>query len=715
MTMIAKTAACLVGTLALFVQKPALHATEHPEIPADVHSSIATRHAYPYTATRPSTHAADYSRVPVYFEVNRGQAASGVNFLARGPGYSLFLTSTEAVVTLPSGSRPLRMKFIGAHANARVIGRDELPGRVNYLVGTARASWYTDIPTYAKVEYRNVYPGVDLVYSAVGDQVKYDLIVAPGRDPGSIALGFEGANRIELMADGDLMLRTEGGAIRHEKPVVYQQIGESRRAVDGRYVLRGSHQVGFEVGAYDASRPLVIDPALAFSSYLGGSGFDQGWRVALDAAGNIYFTGTTASVDFPTANATPIPGGNELEDAFVVKVSADGSTLLYATYFGGAGFDQGRDIAVRPDGRVYVTGWTQSADFPTHNAIQPTYGGLDDGFVVQLDPEGDAFVYSTYLGGSQFDIAASIAVDAAGAAYVAGSTASRDFPTENPFQRRLRGTVDAFVTKLSPTGALVYSTYLGGRDQFPGDSGQGIAVDSTGHAYVIGSTASHNFPTRHALQRTLHGDSDSFVTKLSDDGDKLVFSTFLGGAGPDTGIDIAVDASNRASVVGHTSSTDFPTVSAIQAQSGGSADVFVARFDAEGRELLFSTYLGGSEFDAPGSIAVDNAANVYVAGHTSSLDFPRVDAFQPVFGGDIDAFVAKLSANGTSLVYSSYLGGEALDLGVGIAADSAGNAYVTGVTKSEAFPVVNALQPELGGEPDPNLAPFDAFFAKIVP
>jgi hypothetical protein len=624
--------------------------------------------------------------IPSYFEANRGQAAPEVKFIARGGGYTLLLTPREALVRIPAASSPVRMTFVGATADPQVIGRDQLPGKVNYFLG-ARTSWRTNIPIYAKVEYRELYRGIDLVYHADRHHLEYDFVVGAGADPRAIVLEFAGARTVEVTADGDLALHTDGGIMRHAKPITYQDIGGERRLVESRYVITQSRRVAFELGPYDATRPLVIDPTLVFSSYLGGSAGDSGQRVAVDAAGQIHFTGATGSLDFPIANAAPLPVGDP-NNAFVVKVSADGSTLLYATYFGGAGVDDALDIGVDSSGGVYVCGMTGSADFPVHNAIQPVYGGGDtDAFVVSIDPAGDAFVYATYLGGAGFDRAATLAVDGLGHAYVAGATHSPDFPTTDAFQRRLRGQGDAFVTKLSPTGAREFSSYL-----------------------------ARSFPTRQPFQRTLAGASDAFVTRLSADGRRILYSTFLGGSGPDTGMDLALDAAGRATVVGHTVSTDFPTLAALQPQLMASApDTFVAQFEADGARLRFSTYLGGTGSEFPWSVAVDATGHVHIAGLTDSVDLPLAAPLQATSGGDYDAFVVKMAPDGSHLVYSTYLGGSNYDEGVGIAIDSSANAYVTGRTRSFDFPVVNALQPAHAGQVSPTFPGLDAFFLKITP
>jgi len=449
-------------------------------------------------------------------------------------------------------------------------------------------------------------------------------------------------------------------------------------------------ELGFEVGAYDASLPLVIDPTLVYSTYLGGSGFDYGSGIAVDSAGNAYVTGQTYSTDFPTANpfqAARVGG----PDAFVAKLNAAGSALVYSTYLGGNGDDYGRGIAVDAAGNAYVTGETGSTNFPTANPLQASNaGGNYDAFVAKLNAAGSALVYSTYLGGSDYDYGYGIAVDAAGNAYVTGETFSTNFPTANPLQASNAGGPNAFVAKLNAAGsALVYCTYLGGSG---GDSGQGIAVDAAGNAYVTGETGS-NFPTANPFQASNAGGPDAFVARLNATGSALVYSTYLGGNGNDHGSAIAVDAAGNAYVTGETFSTNFPTANPLRASNAGGGDVFVAKLNAAGSALVYCTYLGGSSWDYGTGIAVDAAGNAYVTGLTGSTNFPTANPLQAAnAGGNYDAFVAKLNAAGSALVYSTYLGGSDTDFGYGIAVDAAGNAYVTGETYSRNFPTANAFQ-----------------------
>jgi uncharacterized protein (TIGR03437 family) len=677
---------------------------------------------------------AAYGQLPLSFEANRGQADPPVRFLSHGHGYSLLLTPTDAVLHLrtsglgardehspPSGipqsairnpqSAVLRMRLMGANPAPDVAGLEKLPGKVNYFTGNDPTKWRTNIPTYARVQYRAVYPGVDLVYYGNQQQLEYDFVVAPGASPKSIRLAIQGADKLDLDERGDLVLHARGGEVRLRKPVVYQETAGVRNEIAGGYTLQGEHQVGLEVGAYDGSRPLVIDPTLAYSTFLGGSGDDQAKAIAVDSSGNAYVTGSTASTNFPRASAVQSTfGGNG--DAFVAKLNAAGSALVYSTYLGGNNNDIGLGIAVDSAGNAYVAGLTESANFPRANALQAAFGGgSTDAFVVKLNTSGSALVYSTYLGGSGSDEGHGIAVDSSGNAYVTGSTSSGNFPRANALQSTFGGNGNAFVAKLNAAGsALVYSTYLGGSG---GDIGQGIAVDSSGNAYVTGVTASTNFPVQSPLQRALGGvggvDGDAFVAKLNAAGSALVYSTYLGGSALDYGYGIAVDSSGNAYVTGFTSSGNFPTASPRQTTWGGAQDAFVAKLNAAGSALVYSTYLGGNNNDVAYGIAVDSSGNAYVTGYTISGNFPGTSLLRGTLCSDHEAFVTKFNTAG-SLVYSTCLGGYAGESGNGIAVDSSGNAYVTGWTQSSDFPTANPFQATFGGP----VNTFDAFIAKIV-
>ncbi len=665
------------------------------------------------------------------FEINQGQADGQVKFISRGNNYSLFLAATEASLTLrkddgrkapkvkdewqtyASSPSTLRLKLIGANPSPRVAGLDELPGRVNYFIGHDPAAWRTNVPTYARVKYEDVYPGVDLIYYGNGRELEYDFVVAPGFDPRVIELDFDGAEELEIDARGDLIVQTAGGQIRQRRPVVYQEVDGVRREISGHYVLRGARHVSFQLDNYDPGRSLVIDPVLVYSTYLGGSGDENSLAsgdlssaaIAVDADGAAYVTGNTTSTNFPTANPMqPATGGGP--DAFVAKLNAAGSALVYCTYLGGSSIERGFDIAVDAAGNAYLTGRTQSPNFPRVNPVQQVLRGFEDAFVAKLNAAGSALIFSTYLGGSGGDDGHSIALDGDGNIYVTGGTASTDFPTANPLQQAYGGgNVDAFVAKLNAAGsALVYSTYLGGNNT---DHPEGIAVDASGNAYVTGNTNSTNFPTANPLRPALSGPLDAFVTMLNAAGNALAYSTYFGGSNLESGYSIAVDAGGNAYVVGGTSSTDFPTVNPLQQAFGGNVDVFVTKLNATGSALVFSTYLGGGNQDIGHSIAVDAAGNAYLTGTTTSTNFPIARASQAAISGVRDAIVVKLNSAGSALVYSSYLGGSGLDYGYGITVGAAGNAYVTGRTSSTNLPIANPLQSTYGGGPQ------DAFITKV--
>ena len=650
-----------------------------------------------------------YGKLPLSFEVNQGQTDSRVKFLSRGQEYTLFLAPTEAILMLrdPQPRREnsdgdshsssavharlrvtetiVKMKLVGANPTPQIEGLEKLPGRSHYLIGKDPDGWQTGVPHFAKVKYRDVYPGVDLVFYGNQGQLEYDLIVAAGANPESITLCFQGADQLEIDAEGDLLLGTPGAEIRVRKPLVYQQLDGVRREVSGAYALKAEDQVAFRLGVYDASRPLVIDPVLVFSTYLEGGGNG----IAVDAAGNVYVTGAASGISA----------------AFVAKLNAAGNELIYSTHLGGSGGEVGIAIAVDTGGNAYVMGLSLSTDFPTTSgAFQKTPGGGLEAFVTKLNPAGSAPVYSTYLGGSVDGYGNDIAVDSGGNAYVTGETESRNFPTVNPLQadcglNSVGHCSDAFVTKLDPTGSeLIYSTYFGGRGFF-GEGSNGIALDAADNAYVTGF-ASDNFPTTPGAFQTAFGGgtSNAFVAKLNATGSALVYSTYLGGSLDDDANDIAVNSGGNAYVTGETQSPDFPKTNPVQpAFGGGGSDAFVTKLNAAGSALIYSTYLGGSEDDTGNDIAVDTGGNAYVMGETQSTDFRTANPLQPLSGGGVDAFVTRLNPTGSNLSYSTYLGGSGDDKAKSIAADTSGNVYLTGTSSSTDFPTLNPLQPASGG------------------
>jgi hypothetical protein len=676
-----------------------------------------------------------YGRMPLSFEADRGRAEDSADFLARGAGYSLFLRPTEAAFVLRNDesvassnpqseirnpqSKVLRMRLVGANAGARAEGSDVLEGKANYFVGGDPSEWRTNVETYARVRYAEVYEGVELVYYGNQRQLEYDFRVAPGADARAVSLEFDGADGVELDTSGDLLMKVGGATIRQQKPFAYQETDGARREVACVYSLAKDGRVGFEVGEYDASLPLVIDPVLVYSTYLGGSGGDQAWAVRVDSAGSAYVAGFTTSTNFPTANALQAANGGN-QDAFVAKLNAAGTALVYSTYLGGNGGDQARGLAIDSSGNAYVTGFTGSTNFPTANAFQAAQGAgnSQDVFVTKINAAGSALVYSSYLGGNgALEFGEGIAVDSAGNAYLTGVTDSTNFPTANPIQAAEAGGGDVFITKLNAAGtALVYSTYLGGSDF---EIAEGIALDSSGNAVVTGDTRSTNYPTANAVQAANGGGQDTFVTKINAAGNALVYSTYLGGSADDQGESVALDSSGSAYVTGTTTSTIIPTANAFQPANGGTTttqDAFVTKLNAAGSALVYSTYLGGTGGEVGHGIAVDSAGNAYVTGGSGSNNtFPTANAIQCARAGGADVFVTKMNAAGNALVYSTYLGGSnsstTVELGRFIAVDSAGNAYVAGGTNSTDFPVVNPIQAAYAGS-DIGLAG-DAFVLKL--
>ncbi|HEY3130668.1 MAG TPA: SBBP repeat-containing protein [Acidobacteriota bacterium] len=614
------------------------------------------------------------------------------------------------------------MSLRKANRKVQITGVEELPGQVNYFIGKDPATWRTNIPAYSSVKYANVYPGVDLVYYGNQRQLEYDFVVRPGGDPTKIVLRFQGTEKLEVDGRGDLILHTGSGAIRQRKPVVYQNADGARREISGDYVLKNAHSVGIHVGAFDASKTLVIDPVLFYSTYLGGSGSDDGTGIAVDAAGNAYITGETTSTNFPIVAGAPQTSFSGVFDVFVTKLNPTGSGLVYSTYFGGSGDDAGLRIAVDALDNAYISGLTTSTNFPvTSSAFQASYAGGEDAFVAKLNSSGSVLLYSTYLGGSGLELGGEgLAVDASGNAYVVGLTQSSNFPvTSGSFQTTFPGGQSGFVTKLNPASSgaasLVYSTYLGGSSG--GDRAESVAVDTFGNAHVVGSTLSSDFPTTAGAFQTVYkgGNGDDYLTKFNAAGSGLLYSTYLGGTNNE-GLParIALDVMGNAYITGVTNSSDFPIVNAFQGSIGGGYDVFAAKvnpFAVGASSLVYCTFLGGSADDFGYGIAIDGSSNAYVTGPTQSTNFPTTSgAFQPAFGGgSYDAFVAKINPLGNWLVYSSYLGGVSDDIGRDITVDAFANAYVTGDTASTTFPTTSGgFQTTFGGGLN------DAFVAKIT-
>lgn len=651
----------------------------------------------------------EHPKLPPRFEPNRGQAPSSADFISYGDGFRLLIERNGA--TLQSveagGSGVIGWRVVGAAEDGELAGLDRLPGVSSYFLGNNPSKWIQGAPHYESLKRSNIYDGIDLIYRGSEERaIEYDFVLAPGADPSTIALEFEGV-KLSIDKNGDLVLTSGDRELRQKRPVLFQEFAGERRPIEGSFVEISENRVGFQVGEYDPGLPLVIDPVLDYSSYLGGDDVDSVRTLAVDKDGNTYLGGRTDSFDFPETNRI---GGRGLGDAFVTKINAAGDAVLYSTVIGGAGDDAANAIAVNDAGEVFLTGFNRSLSFPvTADAFQDFYaGGSSDVFVSKLSADGTALMYSTYIGGSFNDFANGIAIDAEGNAYITGATSSFNYPTTAGAFQPIRGgfDLDIIVTKLNPAGTgLAYSTFI--ISEFE-DEGYSIAVDAEGKAYVGGFTGGLFFPvTSNAFQRFC--DFDGFVTKFNPAGSRVEYSTCLGGSRLDEVRGLAIDGSGTAYMTGFTRSLNFPvTQDNPLIRCGSAEDAFAARLNDAGSDLVFSGCLGGDRTDVGRGIALDSDGNAYVIGDTDSSDFPVTpDAISGVRQGGIDAFVFQVEAGGNALLSSTYLGGEREETGSAIAIGSDGRAHIGGSTDSGRFPTTEgAPQPE-------NAGLFDGFVARL--
>jgi hypothetical protein len=670
-----------------------------------------------------SAHAAamTYFNLPLSFEVNQGQVDAQVKFLNRSPGYQLFLTDNSMVLSLgtqdttddgASIRHALAIELSGANKDVKVVGKDNLAGKSNYFIGNDKTKWVTNVPHFQKIAYEAVYPGIDLVFYGNRGELEYDFIVAPGVSPDQIQLAILGAKHISVDDTGNLVLQlSEKDNVQLKKPIIYQETEGQKHFINGAYQRLSDNKVGFELASYDTTKPLIIDPVLMYSTYLGGLDFsNESLRgIAVDATGHAYVIGLTNAANFPTTvgawdttlDTTISP---MITDAVVTKLTPDGSALVYSTYLGGSLSENGNDIAVDSSGNAYVTGITFSSNFPIFNAADTVNpAGIQDAFVSKLDSAGSTLLYSTYLGGSTgFDNGNGIATAGAGIGYVTG-TASTGFPTTaNAFDISFNGGVgDAFFAKIDTNLAglpsLVYSTYLGGSLV---DAGGDVAADSLGNAYIVGFTSSTipSFPVVGAYQPSNGGSADYFISKIDTNlpgTPSLVYSTFLGGIGAEGASQgsIAIDSSGMIYVTGDSTSINFPTTSgAYDTTFNSIVDIIISKLDPTlgTSGLLFSTYLGGSTLEIGGGIALDSSGSVYVSGISNSSDFPTVNPYQVALAGGNDFVISKFDSTLSSLLFSTYLGGTSSEFFSGsrsIGVPSSDNIYVTGSSQSSDFPV----------------------------
>ena len=692
-------------------------------------------------------------RMPLYFIENRGQVDPSVAYYVQGRDTTLYFTAEgmtliqtdrrreqtgskaglekasfgrDRISTPEAGSRwVVNLDFVGANSKRRIEAKDPTSAVVSYFKGR-KEEWKTGLSTYGSIVYADLWPGIDLVYSGTTNRLKYTFLVKPGADPTRIQLAYRGVEGIRVNESGELQVETPAGGFQDDKPYAYQDVDARRVEVKATYLLDrrsggGSHRYGFALGSYDRGKPLVLDPAmLAYCGYIGGNGTDLGRGIAVDSLGNAYVTGDTVStLGFPVT-VGPDLTYNFNDDAFVAKVNAAGTALVYCGYIGGTGADIGYGIAVDASGNAYVTGSTNSdqTSFPVTVGPDLTYNGGIDAFVAKVNAAGTALVYCGYIGGNNTEVGRGIAVDNSGNAYVTGYTFSTEatFPVTVGPDLTFNGGQDAFVAKVNAAGtALVYCGYIGGNLV---DEGLGIALDGSFNAYVTGYTFSTQatFPVTVGPDLTHNGNMDAFVAKVNAAGTALVYCGYIGGNGGEQGNGIAVDSLGNAYVAGQTTSDEisFPVTVGPGLTYKGLGDAFVAKVNAAGTALVYCGYISGSSDDAAAAIAVDGLGNAYVTGQTNSSEatFPVIIGPDLTFnGGAEDAFVAKVNAAGTALLYCGYIGGFSNETGLGIAVDASGNAYVTGATASDqnTFPVTVGPDLTYNGFVD-----FDAFVAKIT-
>ena len=662
---------------------------------------------FSFAACAAAKGSADSPQMPFAFAANHGQTAPEVRYTGTGPRFKAWFK--DRGVILQQGSAAIALAFV-AGAVPVISPEEPLGAQANYLHGNDQRHWQKNVPLYGSIRYTGVWPGVDIRYRSGPDQVEAEYVVAAGASPDRIRLRFDGTASIE--PDGSLRVRGDTGLFVENKPILYQDADGTRRTVSGAFQRYRDGTVGFRVGEWNRSQPLIIDPTILFSGYFGGSSQDSITAVAFNASRNTIVAGWTSSSDLPTTIGARKSSGGGV-DAFVAGFSAAGGHLLFCTYLGGSGDDRAFGLALDTAQNIYLTGQTSSTNFPLVSPLQSRLSGSRDAFVAKLNPAGTSFLYSTYLGGSGVDVGYAIAVDGGGSAVVFGDTTSTNLAvTAGAVQSHSGGAQDTFVAKLVPAGnTLAFLTYFGGSGL---DHGAAVALDAFGDIFLGGYTWSTNFPVQSAPQGVSGGGQDGFLTKMQPNGHQLFFSTYLGGSGGSVGAPeevnaMAIDLLSNVIVAGTTSSSNFPvTVGALQTIFGGETDGFVTRYSGSG-VLLNSTYVGGALNDSIAAIALDYHGDVYITGSTASLDFPVKRALQPVPAGNANAFVVKLSNTLASVVFGTYLGGNGNDAGQAIAVDVYTSILVAGQTNSSNFPAAGST---LASHPQ---AVVSAFLTKIAP
>ncbi|MFC1558801.1 SBBP repeat-containing protein, partial [candidate division KSB1 bacterium] len=678
----------------------------------------------------------NYGNIPLAFQLNSGRFNEQVKFTTGGNGATMFFTGEgttfllgretgeslakraslkkEAIFDTPIPQVEdiemehfaLKLNFNNANTQPDVSGEDRLPWNTNYLLGNDPDKWRTDVSNYAKVRLSNLYNGVDLLYYGNKNRIKYDFVVEPGADPGQILLSYDfgdyyDSDLLTINNEGELEVKTPLGNLIEKKPYCYQIIdgNEIEVAVQYKIVDKDLNRFTFDVSEYNTDYPLIIDPELVYSSYLGGSGDDTAISIDVDNSGNTYVSGYTSSANFPVTSGAYSEAKTGNFDAFVCKLNPAGTELIYSTYIGGSDEDTGINIKIDSSGSAYLVGYTKSSNFPTTSgAFDESHNGDYDAFAVKLNSSGNTLIYSTYIGGSSYDVSITgIAIDISGNIYIGGQTASSNFPvTSGAYDESYNDGYDGFIIKLNPSGsALIFSTFLGGSQS---ESAGYININSSGNIITSSSTASSDFPiTPGAYDENHNGSADVFITIFNPDGDSIIYSTFIGGSDSDALYDVTLDNSDNIYIAGRTYSADYPTTSGAYDESyNGDLDVFVTKFNPSGTSLQYSTYIGSSGFDASPAIAVDNSENLYAAVTTASTDFPTTpgtydDSYN---GGEYDIGLFKLTASGNSLLYSTYIGGSNREIAYGFEIDNNNNAYITGHTKSSNFPVTSGAYDE---------------------